>query len=77
MSLKRTPSGMEALKVANATAQLQELLAVTLQQRGYDLGNAAVVELLKQLIVEVLPVRADGCTDEQVHTCTCTCIVCT
>lgn len=67
MSLKRTPSGMEALKVANATAQLQELLAVTLQQRGYDLGNAAVVELLKQLIVEVLPVRADGCTDEQVH----------
>ena len=67
MSLKRTPSGLEAQKVANATAELQELLAMTLQQRGYDLGNAAVVELLKQLLVDVLPVRADGCTDEQVH----------
>ena len=67
VSLKRTPSGLEALKVANATAELQELLAVTLQQRGYDLGNAAVVELLKQLVVDALPVRADGCTDEQVH----------
>uniref|UniRef100_A0A7S0DZB9 Major facilitator superfamily (MFS) profile domain-containing protein n=1 Tax=Phaeocystis antarctica TaxID=33657 RepID=A0A7S0DZB9_9EUKA len=66
MSLKRTPSGLEAQKVANATAELQELLAMTLQQRGYDLGNAAVVELLKQLLVDVLPVRADGCTDEQV-----------
>ena len=74
VSLKRTPSGLEALKVANATAELQELLAVTLQQRGYDLGNAAVVELLKQLVVDALPVRADGCTDEQVHV---HCIICT
>ena len=74
VSLRRTPSGLEALKVANATAELQELLAVTLQQRGYHLGNAAVVELLKQLIVDALPVRADGCTDEQVHV---HCIICT
>ena len=33
--------------MAHATTELQELLALTLRQRGYDLGNAAVVELLK------------------------------
>jgi len=63
LCLRRTPS---ALEMQSATAELQALLALTLQHRGYDLGNVAVVKLLKHLIVDALPERVEGRTDEQV-----------
>ena len=45
--------------------ELQEALASTLKQRGYDLGNAAVVDIIKHLIADALPERVVGQTDEE------------
>ena len=48
-----------------AIAELQELLARTLKQRGYDLGSPGVVELIKHLLLDALPEKVEGKTDEQ------------
>ena len=52
------------------------MLASTLQRRGYDLGNPAVVDLLKHIIADALPERVAGRTDEQVAACVSACAAC-
>ena len=48
-----------------AVLALQELLAKTLAVRGYDLSQPTVVEHLKHLLEDALPLRVEGRSDEE------------
>ena len=48
-----------------ALAEMQEFLQRTLLERGYDLTNPNVIEMVKHLIVDALPARIEGRSDEE------------
>jgi len=63
--LKKRPSLLLQSAERAALDVLTETLRTTVMQRGYELSNPAVIELLKDIIDTALPLKVDGLSDEE------------